>query len=170
MKQAMDTFLDMHRFGLTPDIYTYNTLISGYCKAFDMISADNFINRMCATGWEPDITTYNICIYGLCSSRRINQAVIVLDELVSSGVIRNTVTYNTMMNGVFSDMFEHALILTAKLLKLAFVSNQGMPEMTLLWGHKLSQAGFELNEISYRILDRAYLEHARGCSYLEKNI
>ncbi|KAK7843496.1 pentatricopeptide repeat-containing protein [Quercus suber] len=99
----------------------------------------------------------------------MNRAVMMLDELVSAGIVPNTVTYNTMLNGVCSDILERAMILTAKLLKMAFVPNvvttnvvlsqfckQGMPERALMWCQKLSEISFDFDEITYRIMDRAY--------------
>ncbi|KAF7142568.1 hypothetical protein RHSIM_Rhsim05G0178700 [Rhododendron simsii] len=178
MKSAVDTFMDMYRMGLTPDIVTYNTLISGYCKAFDMVNLDNFVNKLHASGWDPDITTYNVRIHGCCSSQRMNQAVMMLDELVSSGVVPNTVTYNTMMTGVCNDILDRAMILTAKLLKMAFVPNivttnlllshlckQGLPERTLMWGQKLSEICVDFDEITFKILDRAYHDIQEDAHY-----
>ncbi|MCD7460062.1 hypothetical protein HAX54_042762 [Datura stramonium] len=168
MKFAIDSFVEMQRSGLQPDIVTYNILINGFCKAFDVVNADNFMTRMYASGWEPDITTYNIRLHGFCSIRRINRAVMMLDELVSAGVVPNTVTYNTMMNSACNDILDRAMILAAKLLKMAFIPNtvtanlllshlwkQGLPQRTLIWGQKLSEIGFEFDEITHKILDKA---------------
>ncbi|GMY22964.1 pentatricopeptide repeat-containing protein At1g12620-like isoform X2 [Fagus crenata] len=134
-----------------------------------MATADEFVNQMYASGWDPDITTYNIRIHSFCSSRRMNRAVMMLDELVSAGIVPDTVTYNTMLNGVCSDILDRAMILTAKLLKMAFIPNvvttnvvlsqfrkQGMPERTLMWCQKLSEISFDFDEITYKIMDRAY--------------
>ncbi|RZC86617.1 hypothetical protein C5167_029964 [Papaver somniferum] len=121
MKAANNTF--MHRFGQNPDIVTYNTLISGYIKAFDLVNAEDFLAKMWDSGWQPDIISYNTWIHVFCSSRKIVQAVRMLDELIASGFIPNTVTCNTMVNGVCCDILERAMILTAKLLKMAFVPN-----------------------------------------------
>ncbi|KAF5732840.1 putative pentatricopeptide repeat-containing protein [Tripterygium wilfordii] len=123
MRSAVDAFIEMHRAGLSADIVTYNTLIGGYCKAFDMDSAEEFVKKMYTSGWDPDITTYNIRIHGFCSSRKMNRAVMMLDELISAGIVPNTATYNTMMNGVCSDILERAMIIAAKLIKMAFVPN-----------------------------------------------
>ncbi|XP_055962134.1 pentatricopeptide repeat-containing protein At1g12620-like isoform X2 [Mercurialis annua] len=171
MRSAHDTFVDMRRIGLTPDVITYNTLIGGYCKVSDMVSADDFVNRMCATGWDPDITTYNIRIHGSCISRKMSQAVMMLDELMAVGIVPDTVTYNILMNAVCTDILDRAMILTAKLLKMAFVPNvvttnvllshfckQGMPEKTLIWSQKLSDISFNFDEISNKIMDKAYLK------------
>jgi pentatricopeptide repeat protein len=154
---------------LIPDIVTYNTLIDGYCKAFDTVSTDEVVNKMYATGWDPDITTYNIRLHGLCTGRKMSRAVMMLEELISAGVVPDTVTYNTVMNGVCTDVLERAMIVTAKLLKMAFVPNvvtanlllshfckQGMPEKTIMWGQKLNEISFGFDEISIKLMDRAY--------------
>ncbi|MED6202963.1 hypothetical protein PIB30_110822 [Stylosanthes scabra] len=169
MKSAVDAFLNMHQIGVMPDIFTFNILIGGYCKAFDLVSADDIVNRMCTSGLDPDITTYNTRIHGYCKSRKMNQAVIILNELVSAGIVPNTVTYNTMMGGVCTDILDRAMILTGKLLKMGFIPNvtttnillshfvkQGMPQRALHWGQKLRDIGFDFDEISYSILDKAY--------------
>ncbi|PPD67218.1 hypothetical protein GOBAR_DD35908 [Gossypium barbadense] len=111
MKSAFDAFIDMHCAGLVPDIVTYNTLIGGYCEAFDMVKVNQFMN---------------------------NIAVMMLDELLSAGVVPDSVTYNTMMNGVCKDILDRAMIITAKLLKMAFIPN------------------VITTNVSYKIMDQAY--------------
>ncbi|CAI9102087.1 OLC1v1000293C5 [Oldenlandia corymbosa var. corymbosa] len=168
MKSAIDAYMAMPRYEIVPDIVTYNTLISGHFKVFDMISVDNIVNKMNASGWEPDITTYNICMHGFCSSRRLNHAVLILNEIVSVGIAPNTVTYNTLMNGICNDILDRALILTGKLLKMGFVPNivtinlllshlrkKGSPQRTCMWYQKLSEIQYEFDEISYKIWERA---------------
>uniref|UniRef100_A0A803MA98 Uncharacterized protein n=1 Tax=Chenopodium quinoa TaxID=63459 RepID=A0A803MA98_CHEQI len=169
MKSAIDAFAEMHRIGLSPDIVTYNTLINGYCKAFDLASANDILHKMHFSGWSPDITTYNIHMHGLCSSRRVNQAIAMLDELVSSGIVSNSITYNIMMNGVCGDILDRAMMLAAKLLKVAFIPNvgtinlllsqfykQGIPQKTLMWAQMFHEIGFEFDNVTYKILDKAY--------------
>nr|GMD36324.1 pentatricopeptide repeat-containing protein At5g01110-like [Ipomoea batatas] len=171
MQSAIDTYIEMQQSGVNPDIVTYNTLIDGFIKAFDMANADNLVNKLFASGWEPDITTYNIRLHGFCTSRKINRAVMMLDELISAGLVPNTVTYNTMMSGACNDILDRAMILAAKLVKMAFIPNivtanlllsqlckQGLPQRALMWGQKLSQIGIEFDEITYKILDRAFFE------------
>ncbi|KAL3571783.1 hypothetical protein D5086_025687 [Populus alba] len=132
-------------------------------------STDEVVNKMHATGWDPDITTYNIRLHGLCTGRKMSRAVMMLEELISAGVVPDTVTYNTVMNGVCTDILERAMIVTAKLLKMAFVPNvvtanlllshfckQGMPEKTIMWGQKLNEISFGFDEISIKLMDRAY--------------
>ncbi|KAF4388727.1 hypothetical protein G4B88_019004 [Cannabis sativa] len=169
MDLAMEKFMEMHLSGLRPNIVTFNTLIGGYCKAFDIVSAEEFVHRMYASGVDPDIVTHNIYAHGFCRSRKINRAVKMLDELVLAGIVPDTVTYNTLLNGACGDILDKALILTGKLLKMAFVPNvvttnvllthfckQGMPERALMWGQKLSEISFDFDEITYKIMGRAY--------------
>ncbi|GAA0138307.1 hypothetical protein LIER_34916 [Lithospermum erythrorhizon] len=104
----------------------------------------------------------------------------MLDELVSAGVVPNTVTYNTLLNGVCKDILDRAMILAAKLLKMAFVPNivtsnillsqlckQGLPRRTLMWGQKLNQIYFDFDEITYKILDKAYHDIQEDAEYVK---
>ena len=131
-------------------------------------------------GGKPDITTYNIRIHGFCSSRKMSRAVMMLDELLSAGIVPNTVTYNTMMNGVCRDILDR--IITAKLLKMAFIPNvittnvllshfckQGLPKRAVMWCQKLSEISFEFEEVSYKIMDKAY-RNIQGVEFLEQHL
>lgn len=179
MKSAMDAYIEMLRRGCPPDNVTYNTLISGYCKQLDMFNAESLANTMQHSGWGPDITTYNIKIHGYCRSQKMNRAIMMLDELISAGIVPDTVTYNTLMTGVCCDILDRAMILTGKLFKMGFVPDlvttnlllsnlrkHGLPHRTTMWAKKLSEISFEFDEITYKILDRAYndLEEDSGCA------
>nr|GLL36202.1 pentatricopeptide repeat-containing protein At1g63330-like [Ipomoea trifida] len=157
---------------------SFTVLLDGYFKKGDTTGAQilweemaRIVSKLFASGWEPDITTYNIRLHGFCTSRKINRAVMMLDELISAGLVPNTVTYNTMMSGACNDILDRAMILAAKLVKMAFIPNivtanlllsqlckQGLPQRALMWGQKLSQIGIEFDEITYKILDRAFFE------------
>ncbi|KAF4379760.1 hypothetical protein F8388_023777 [Cannabis sativa] len=184
--EARRLFDAIHEAGVSPNTIIYNTIIDGYVKsgeigeanmlyeemknkAFDIVSAEEFVHRMYASGVDPDIVTHNIYAHGFCRSRKINRAVKMLDELVLAGIVPDTVTYNTLLNGACGDILDKALILTGKLLKMAFVPNvvttnvllthfckQGMPERALMWGQKLSEISFDFDEITYKIMGRAY--------------
>ncbi|EYU40110.1 hypothetical protein MIMGU_mgv1a006766mg [Erythranthe guttata] len=179
MTSAMNTYIDMHRNGFTADTVTYNTLISGFCKQFDMLNAKNWANRMESSGWGPDVITYNTQIHGYCRSKRMDQAIMMFDDVISSGIVPDTVTHNPLMNGICHDILDHAMILTAKLLKISFVPDlvtinlllsnlrkQGLPQKTVRWFHKLREIEFEFDEITCKILDKADrdLEEDVGCT------
>ncbi|KAJ8450055.1 hypothetical protein Cgig2_033249 [Carnegiea gigantea] len=166
---AIAAFVDMHMVGLAPNTDTYNILIKGYCKQFDVHSAEALVNKMHVGGWNPDITTYNILMHGLCSCRRINQAIVMLDEIISAGLVPDSATYNIMVNAVCGDMLDRAMILTAKLLKVVFTPNivtinsllshfckQGLPHKALMWGQRFYEIGFHFDDITSKILDKAY--------------
>ncbi|KAG6399747.1 hypothetical protein SASPL_141230 [Salvia splendens] len=174
MKSAMATYMEMLRSLPPKSLVQLAAAISpllnyGYCKQLDMLNAENLANTMQNSGWGPDITTYNIQIHGYCRSRRMNRAIMMLDELVSAGIVPDTVTYNTLLSGVCRDILDHAMILTGKLLKMGFVPDlvttnlllsnlrkHGLPHRTAMWAQKLSEISFEFDEITHKILDRAY--------------
>ncbi|KAJ4958440.1 hypothetical protein NE237_025551 [Protea cynaroides] len=102
---------------------------------------------MHASWCDPDIMTYNIRIHGFCSIGRMSHAVMILDELVSSAkLIRMGIAPN---------------VITVNLL-LSHFCKQGMPDRALMWGQKLSDISFALDDITYIILDRAYRDLQEG--------
>ncbi|CAL4990023.1 unnamed protein product [Urochloa decumbens] len=163
--------LDMCSNGLIPDTVTYNTIINAYCRAKDMNGAMNFMNKMFAAGCEPDIFTYNIWMHSLCSNHMLNQAGKVLDELAARGCAPNSVTYNTLMDGICSDVLDRAMILTGRLIKMAFQPNtitlnvflshfckQGFGKRALMWAEKLREDSFVFDDATRNIIDWAQRE------------
>jgi len=174
--KMVDSLLsDMCSNGLIPDTVTYNTIINAYCRAQDMNGAMNFMNKMFAAGCEPDIFTYNIWMHSLCSNHMLNQAGKVLDELVARGCPPNSVTYNTLMDGICSDVLDRAMILTGRLIKMAFQPNtitlnvflshfckQGFGKRALMWAEKLREDSFIFDDATRNIIDWAQREMENG--------
>lgn len=172
-KMASNRFFDMRTStnGLTPDVVSYNTIINACCRARDMRGASYLMNMMLADSCKPDIFTYNIWMHILCSNHMLNQAGKVLDGLVAMGCTPNSVTYNTLMDGVCSDVLERAMILTGKLIKMAFQPNtvtvnvflshfckQGFGERALMWAEKLREDSFVFDDATRNIIDWAHKE------------
>ena len=175
LKMVDSLLLDMCSNGLIPDTVTYNTIINAYCRAQDMNGAMNFMNKMFAAGCEPDIFTYNIWMHSLCSNHMLNQAGKVLDELVTRGCPTNSVTYNTLMDGICSDVLDRAMILTGRLIKMAFQPNtitlnvflshfckQGFGKRALMWAEKLREDSFIFDDATRNIIDWAQREMENG--------
>ncbi|WOL09561.1 pentatricopeptide repeat-containing protein [Canna indica] len=175
MKIAHSVLMDMYTNGLEPDVTTYNTFINAYCRAFDMDNAVSFSKKISSDGLKPDIFTYNIWIHSFCSRLMMNQTMKTLDELILTGLIPNTTTYNTLMNGICYDVLDRAMILTGKLLKMAFVPNvvtvnlllshfckQGLAWRALMWGERLTEVSFTFDDATRNILERAYRDVKDG--------
>ncbi|KAK3163597.1 hypothetical protein QOZ80_1AG0005760 [Eleusine coracana subsp. coracana] len=170
---ANKRFSDMCANGLTPDVVSYNTIINACYRAHDTRKALVLMNRMLADPCEPkpDIFTYNIWMHSLCSNHMLNQAGKVLDELVAMGCTPDSVTYNTLMDGICNDVLERAMILTGRLIKMAFQPNtitvnvflshfckQGFGERALMWAEKLREDSFVFDDATRNIIDWAHKE------------
>lgn len=123
---------------------------------------------------DPDITTYNIWIHGFWENCKINQAVRKLDELLCVGLTPNSVTYNIIMNGICGDILSRAMIVAAKLFKMAIIPNvvtanvllthfckEGMSSRALMWGKKMGEIS-EVDEVTFKIMARACQLIQRG--------
>ncbi|PKA53299.1 Pentatricopeptide repeat-containing protein [Apostasia shenzhenica] len=154
---------------LEPDVVTYNTLIDACYKAFDSRTAMRYLEIMASKDCKPDIFTFNIEIHRLCRSHKVAEAMKVVDEVISEGFFTpNTVTYNTVMNGMLADMLDHAKMLAAKMIKMAFVPNvvtvnlllshfyeQGLAERLLMWGKKFNEVSFQFDDVTGNIFEKA---------------
>ncbi|KAF8779380.1 hypothetical protein HU200_002647 [Digitaria exilis] len=171
LKMVDNLLLEMCSNGLIPDTVTYNTIISAYCRAQDMNGAMDFMNKMFAAGCEPDIFSYNIWMHSLCSNHMLNQAGKILDELVALGCRPDSVTYNTLMDGICSDVLDRAMVLTGRLIKMAFKPNtitlnvflshfckQGFGKRALMWAEKLREDSFVFDDATRNIIDWAKRE------------
>ncbi|KAJ6292013.1 hypothetical protein OIU76_023997 [Salix suchowensis] len=94
--------------GGKPDVFAYNAVISGFCKASRIESAENkCLIGMKRKGFSQDVVTYNIIMIGtFCSQGKIDLAskahileggidegLKLLDEMLSRGLEPDTFTY-----------------------------------------------------------------------------
>nr|VDD15284.1 unnamed protein product [Brassica rapa] len=95
---ALDLFHEMRRtYGVSPDAYTFNILINGFCKNSMVAEAFRVFKDM---RFDPDLVTYNTIIDGLCRAGKVNTARNVLNGMVKRGVVPpNVVSYTTLVRG-----------------------------------------------------------------------
>ncbi|KAJ6761592.1 ATPASE EXPRESSION PROTEIN 3 [Salix koriyanagi] len=65
-----------------PDVFAYNAVISGFCKANRIESANKVLDRMKRKGFSQDVVTFNIMIVTFCSQGKIDLASKVFEELL----------------------------------------------------------------------------------------
>ncbi|KAG0473064.1 hypothetical protein HPP92_014921 [Vanilla planifolia] len=165
LEGADEKFKKMGWNGMQPDIVTYNTLIALCYKAFDIERAERYFKIM-SFNCKPDVFTYNIRIHGLFSNYKVTEAIKTLDKLLSEDFAPNSVTHNTVMNAICVDDLGRAMILAAKLIKMALVPNvvtvnlllshfckQGLVESALMW-EKFKKV-YNFDNVTLHILDKA---------------
>ncbi|KAG5231149.1 pentatricopeptide repeat-containing protein [Salix suchowensis] len=112
-------------YGVTPDTYTFNILIRGFCKNSLVDVGFRFFKEMSRFNCEPDVVTYNTLVDGLCRAgkvriahnvsdvvtyttlvrgycmkQEIDEALVVFKEMASRGLKPNDITYNTLIKGL----------------------------------------------------------------------
>ncbi|PRQ35049.1 putative pentatricopeptide [Rosa chinensis] len=105
------------KWGLQPNVFTFNTLINGFVlqNRVDeaalvfrkMVEAGHckpdettLIGKMEERGCEPDIFTYStIIIHSLCKDTLIDEALTLFSEMISRGIAPDVVTYTSLIQG-----------------------------------------------------------------------
>nr|GFA85911.1 hypothetical protein [Tanacetum cinerariifolium] len=94
MYSAGNIFEEMvYQQGISPDVVTYNSLLSGLCK----IHSNLVLYFMDESNISPDIVTYNSVIETYCFLGNITKAMLIFDIMVSSDVVPDISTYTTLL-------------------------------------------------------------------------
>ncbi|GAV73456.1 PPR domain-containing protein/PPR_2 domain-containing protein/PPR_3 domain-containing protein, partial [Cephalotus follicularis] len=98
-KSVFDEMISM--YGVTPDTYTFNILIRGFCKNCMVDEAFVFFKEMGRYKCEPDVVTYNTLVDGLCQAGKVRIAHNVVKGMFkkSADLKPNVVTYTTLIRG-----------------------------------------------------------------------
>jgi pentatricopeptide repeat protein len=87
--------------GLRPDKFTYNSLLTYFCKAGDIKKAADIVQTMASDGCEPDIVTYGTLIAGLCKAGRVEAATKLLRTIQMKGINLTPHAYNPVIQALF---------------------------------------------------------------------
>ncbi|KAL6838357.1 hypothetical protein ACP4OV_031861 [Aristida adscensionis] len=83
-----------------PDVWSFNVIIKGICRAGNVQKALELVERMEEFGCSPDTVTHNILVDGLCRAKEVNKARELLRRLQKDGVcMPNVVTYTSVISG-----------------------------------------------------------------------
>ena len=94
----------------SPDIITYNTLLSGLCKEGFIDEGIQLLNLLVGTSSSPGLVTYNIVIDGLARLGSMESAKELHDEMVGKGIIPDEITNSSLTWGFcWADKLEEAM-------------------------------------------------------------
>ncbi|KAG5232079.1 pentatricopeptide repeat-containing protein [Salix suchowensis] len=107
---ALTFYREMRRCRISPNSYTFNLVLSVFCKSGKLEKAVEVLremesvgitpnNLMGKNGLEPNVVTFNSLIHGFCKEGRLHEANRSFSEMKVMKVTPNTVTYNTLING-----------------------------------------------------------------------
>jgi pentatricopeptide repeat protein len=94
---AYQVLRDMYARGISPNIYTYNTIIGVYKSVRDAKGALAIFDQMARNGVEPDVSTYNTMISLLASNADYDKARSLYNEMEEKGIRANQYTFSTLL-------------------------------------------------------------------------
>ncbi|KAI3525400.1 hypothetical protein L1887_04165 [Cichorium endivia] len=100
MKLAEEMYLNMIRIGVSPNVFTYNILIRGFCGVRELEKGLVFFNEMQKNGCLPNVVTYNTLIDANCKLRRLDDAFKLFKTMSSKDLEPNLISYNVILNGL----------------------------------------------------------------------
>ncbi|KAL0559677.1 hypothetical protein IC582_000042 [Cucumis melo] len=100
VKMAEGVFKEMIESGVSPNVYTYNILIRGFCTAGNLEMGLSFFGEMERNGCLPNVVTYNTIIDAYCKLRKIDEAFKLFRSMALKGLDPNLISYNVVINGL----------------------------------------------------------------------
>ncbi|KAJ4376768.1 hypothetical protein N0V86_006885 [Didymella sp. IMI 355093] len=109
------------QFGITPDTYTYNSLIQMYLKAGDHVTAFRVLKQMEQSGLQPDMATYGMLVAatfdngsleGLSEHDQANRLTKMFEELEAGGLRLNNYIYATAIDKLLKQYRSHNAVRT----------------------------------------------------------
>lgn len=81
VQKGFDMLEKMMDMGLSPNVVSFNTLISGYCNKGLFGLALKVKSLMVENGVQPNVVTFNTLINGFCKERKRHEANRVFNEM-----------------------------------------------------------------------------------------
>ncbi|KAK6145575.1 hypothetical protein DH2020_022395 [Rehmannia glutinosa] len=96
---ALKLFNEMSEKGITPDNFTYNALISGFCNLSRWREVKMLFKEMIDCNLYPDVVTFSTLVDALCKEGLMDEAEDVLHLMMERNVVPYVVSYNALMDG-----------------------------------------------------------------------
>ncbi|KAF3958693.1 hypothetical protein CMV_016419 [Castanea mollissima] len=100
VKFAQQVFDEMTESGVSPNVYTFNILIRGFCVAGNLEMGLRFFGEMEKRGCLPNVVTHNTLIDAYCKLGRVDEAFGLLRSMALKGLEPNLISYNVVINGL----------------------------------------------------------------------
>ncbi|KAL3722422.1 hypothetical protein ACJRO7_034748 [Eucalyptus globulus] len=135
VKLVEEVYGDMIKCGVSPNVFTFNVLMRGFCGAGNLEMALHFFHDMEKHGCLPNVVTYNTLINAYCKSGRMDEAYELLRSMSLKGLEPNVISYNVIINGLCRE---------GKMKETSEVLNE------------MSRMGFVPDEVTYNTLINGY--------------
>ncbi|KAI3763789.1 hypothetical protein L2E82_13786 [Cichorium intybus] len=98
VKEAIDAFERMEKFGLKPELHDYNRFLDTLCKSRQVESAQQLFDKMKKTKLKPDIKSYTILLEGWGQEMNLLKLDEVYREMKGDGFEPDVVAYGIIIN------------------------------------------------------------------------
>ncbi|KAL0380011.1 UNVERIFIED_CONTAM: hypothetical protein Sangu_0065400 [Sesamum angustifolium] len=95
----MELLKDMKSKGIEPNVYTYSSLIDGFCKNGHSLQAMELLERMIRKRLVPNSIAYSSLIYGFCKEGKLHEAIQILDRMKLQDLKPDAGLYSKIING-----------------------------------------------------------------------
>ncbi|KAK9742702.1 hypothetical protein RND81_03G192200 [Saponaria officinalis] len=192
VKQAVDTFYNMHLFRCKRTVKSLNATLKVLTQARDLEAISSFLKEApCEFGVELDVISMNIVVSAFCRMGVLDKAYLVTVEMEKQGIKPDVVTFTTLIsafykcgrweigNGlwnlmVFKGCFPNVATFNARIQFLVSRGRAWSANDLLLLMEKL---GIPPDEITYNLVIKGFFEagfldmamrvysalHGRGC-------
>ncbi|KAI3865897.1 hypothetical protein MKX03_024047 [Papaver bracteatum] len=96
--EAIYTFNFMDKYGITPNLAAFNSLLSALCKSRNVRKAQEIFESMKEDRFVPDAKTYSILLEGWGKAPNLPKAREIFREMVDTGCQPDIVTYGIMVD------------------------------------------------------------------------
>ncbi|GFZ17555.1 pentatricopeptide repeat (PPR) superfamily protein [Actinidia rufa] len=133
-----------------PSIFTFNTLIDGFCKQLKMDNAIEILNSMWGHNVIPDVITYNSGLNGLCKTSKSDDVMETLSLMVEKGCVPDIITYNMLMESLCkARKFVEALSLLEEIENKGLTPDNLQMDMSQKLFHEMIQNGCPTDNYTY---------------------
>ncbi|KAL5572341.1 hypothetical protein UlMin_021938 [Ulmus minor] len=91
------------RSGISPNVVTFTSIISSYCKLGRMEEASFVFSEMISSGIKPNDFTFNALIDGFGKAGKMDSAVSLYDKMLAHGYHPDVVTFTALIDGYCRD-------------------------------------------------------------------
>ncbi|KAF5202935.1 Pentatricopeptide repeat-containing protein [Thalictrum thalictroides] len=97
--KAEEFYGELIKSQISPNVFTFNVMIQGFCREKKLDKALGFYNEMEKMGCLPNVVTFNTIVDSYCKLGNIDEALQVFDLMQQRGLQPNLITYNVVING-----------------------------------------------------------------------
>ncbi|CAM8910912.1 unnamed protein product [Rhodiola kirilowii] len=97
---AAEICKEMVENGISPNVFTYNIMIRGFCGVGNMEKGLGIFDEMEKKGCLPNVVTFNTLLDAYCKMGKMDKAMELFKLMCGKGLRPNLISYNVVVNGL----------------------------------------------------------------------